>query len=96
MPNTLLVNRDEDKLEPPQRDTLLRLQAFLREWQETGTMPANASGLSSGESWALAIAARQESKFDSPVAAFLVLDGWLQRWVMHQRGWNALIGTRLG
>ena len=32
----------------------------------------------------------------SPVADFLILDGWLQKWVMQARGWTSFIGTRLG
>ncbi len=77
--------------------TISRLEAILSRWMKTGAMPDEVGVLSSGEYIALMLAAGREDLLGrSPVADFLILDCWLQKWVMQARGWTSFIGTRLG
>jgi len=77
--------------------TIAQLEFFLDIWNRTGKMPSEAGVLSSGEYCALMVAAGREDLLGrSPVGAFMMLDGWLQKWVMETRGWKALIGSRIG
>lgn len=39
---------------------------------------------------------REDLLGSSPVRDFLLLDGWLQKWVMETRGWKSLIGMPVG
>lgn len=77
--------------------TIARLEGILSTWMATTAMPDEVGVLSSGEYRALMLAAGREDLLgSSPVRAFLMLDGWLQKWVMETRGWTSLIGTRIG
>lgn len=77
--------------------TIARLETILSTWMRTGTMPDEVGVLSSGEYKALMLAADCEDLLGrSPVREFLVLDGWLQKWVMETRGWKGLIGMPVG
>jgi hypothetical protein len=77
--------------------TVGRLKAILSTWEATGDVPDEVGVLSSGEYRALVLAAGREDLLGrSPVRDFLLLDGWLQKWVMETRGWTGLIGTRIG
>jgi len=77
--------------------TIARLEEILAVWNRTGQRPEAAEVLSSGEYAALVLAAAREDLLGrSPVFSFLMLDGWLQKWVMQTRGWAELIGTRIG
>jgi hypothetical protein len=77
--------------------TVERLKAILSTWEAPGDMPDEVGVLSSGEYRALMLAAHREDLLGrSPVGAFLLLDGRLQKWVMETRGWTGLIGTRIG
>lgn len=77
--------------------TVARLNAILSAWETTEDMPDDVGVLSSGEYSALMLAAGREDLLGRlPVGAFLLLDGWLQKWVMETRGWTSLIGTRIG
>ena len=77
--------------------TISRLGAILSTWIKTGNMPDEVGVLSSGEYRALMLAAGREDLLGrSPVGDFLILDGWLQKWVMETRGWTSLIGSRIG
>lgn len=73
-----------------------RLDALRLRWTVAEQVPPEVGGLSSGEHAALALACGHESAMASPVVAFLLLDGWLQRWVMKHRGLSQLIGARIG
>lgn len=78
-------------------DTCLHLSALLLAWRESGDVPAGAGALSGGEYRALVLASGNEALLGrSPVGDFLVLDGWLQKWVLEMRGWSGFIGTRIG
>jgi|GEM_PF-3683465 len=77
--------------------TIARLETILAVWNRTEQEPEAAGVLSSGEYVALVVAAAREDLLRrSPVGNFLLLDGWLQNWVMQRRGWTGLIGTRIG
>lgn len=77
--------------------TIARLETILSTWMRTGTMPDEVGVLSSGEYRALMLAADREDLLGrSPVHDFLLLDGWLQKWVMETRGWTGLIGLPVG
>lgn len=87
----------EAKLYSPDYPSILAiLDSLLERWEAEGCEPGEAGVLSGGEYRALCLAARQESLLTSPVGDFLVLDGWLQRWVMEQRGWRHFVGARVG
>ena len=76
---------------------IARLAALLATWDRTGNMPEGVGVLSSGEYTALVVAAAHEELLGpSPVAKFLLLDGWLQKWVFENRGWQHFIGSRIG
>ena len=77
--------------------TSARLLSLMDSWHATGKEPAGAGVLSAGEYVALAIAAGHETSLGrSPVINFLLLDGWLQRWVLETRGLHGLVGTKVG
>lgn len=73
--------------------TIERLDGLLARWQESGHLPEAVGALSSGECSALVLAAGQESRLDSPLRTFLMLDGWLQRWVLETRGLSSFVAT---
>jgi hypothetical protein len=52
--------------------------------------------LSGGEYRAVCLVARQAAALRDPVGDFLVLDGWLQRWVLEQLGMTGFVGQRVG
>lgn len=52
--------------------------------------------MSSGEYAALVLACGHERLLRSALVSFVLLDGWLQRWVMQHRGLAHLVGTRIG
>lgn len=76
--------------------TYERLDALRLRWTAVDQPPPEAGGLSSGEYAALALACGHERAMAPPVVAFMLLDGWLQRWVMQHRGLSQLIGARIG
>lgn len=77
--------------------TFARLGAILTAWEGAGEPPDEARVLSSFEYAALVLAAGREDLLGrSPLGHFLMMDGWLQKWVMEARGWSSLIGTRIG
>lgn len=76
--------------------TIADLRTRLAEWRESGQMPPGTGALPSGHYKALSIASDNERLLESPVAAFLLLDDWLQDFVMEERGWRAFIGSRIG
>ena len=81
----------------PYDHTVARLKAILSTWETTAHMPDEVGVLSSGEYRALMLAAGREDLLGrSPVRDFLLLDGWLQKWVIEARGWTSLIGTGIG
>lgn len=79
-----------------QRYTFDRLDVLREAWSEADAPPPGVGVLSSGEYVALAVACGFERVLRNPVVAFLLLDGWLQCWVMHHRGMAHLVGTRIG
>lgn len=77
--------------------TFARLSAILAAWEGEGEPPSEARVLSTFEYAALVLAAGREDLLGrSPVGHFLLMDGWLQKWVMETRGWGGLVGTRIG
>lgn len=73
-----------------------RLDELRRRWTDAEQPPPEVGPLSSGEYAALVLACGYERVMASPVVAFVLLDGWLQRWVMQHRGLAHLIGTSIG
>lgn len=69
----------------------LRLQ-----WIDANSPPDLAACLSSGEYVALALVAGHPHVLRDPVFEFLYLDGWLQTWVLRQRGLERYIGQEIG
>lgn len=77
--------------------TFARLTAILAAWEGAGEPPSEVKVLSTFEYAALVLAAGREDLLGrSPVGHFLLMDGWLQKWVMETRGWGSLVGTRIG
>lgn len=74
-------------------DELDKLRA---RWPVAEEEPREVGSLSSGEFAALALASGHEKLLRSPMSSFLLLDGWLQRWVLRHRGMEKLIGSKLG
>jgi ABC-type cobalamin transport system ATPase subunit len=70
------------------------LDQLLDAWTTSGKMPKSAGALSGGQWRALALAA--EHPLERPILDFLILDGWLQAWVMTRLGAKSFIGTRIG
>lgn len=81
---------------PWQRHVLDGLDALRTSWLDVEDPPLAVGRLSSGEYAALAIACGFERNLRNPVVGFLLLDGWLQGWVMRHRGMAHLVGTRVG
>jgi hypothetical protein len=82
--------------EPWQAYTYDRLDELRQRWTDAEQAPPEVGPLSSGEYAALALACGHERALASPLVAFVLLDGWLQCWVMQRRGLAHLIGTRIG
>ena len=76
------------------RDTYKRVDRLLADWLKDGEEPVATGVLSGGEWRALALAARHSLR--NPIGDFLVLDGWLQDWVLKQLGATSFIGTTIG
>lgn len=68
------------------RENASRLTVIAEEWRRTGTRPEAAGVLSSGELSAVCIAAGQTTSLRDPVYAFLMLDDWMQKWVLDAKG----------
>jgi hypothetical protein len=81
---------------PSHEYTFDRLDALRVAWSNADAPPPEVEVLSSGEYVALAVACGYERVLRNPVVGFLLLDGWLQGWVMRHRGMAHLIGTRVG
>lgn len=81
---------------PWQRHTFDRLDELRNAWSNADAPPAGVDVLSRGEYLALALACGFERVLRNPVVDFLLLDGWLQGWVMRHRGMAHLVGTRVG
>lgn len=79
-----------------QEYTFNKLDALHGAWADADAPPPGVGVLSSGEYLALAIACGFERILRNPVVGFLLLDGWLQEWVMRHRGMAHLVGTRVG
>lgn len=75
---------------------LERLAAIANDWRVADAEPESAGALSSGEYVAVCLAAGRPAVLKEPVAAFLRLDGWLQAWVLQQRGLSAHVGDVVG
>jgi hypothetical protein len=82
--------------ETDEQETLNDLRNVLCKWREEGQMPPGTAALPSGYCTALLIASENERMLESPIAAFLLLDDFLQAWVMQERGWRHFIGSRIG
>lgn len=74
------------------RENASRLTVIAEEWRRTGTRPEAANVLSSGEVSAVCIAAGQTTSLRDPVYAFLMLDDWMQEWVLDAKGLAHLAG----
>lgn len=76
---------------------LRKLDDLLERWHMQCQEPPEAGVLSSGEYTALIIAAGyEESLGHSPLQRFLLLENWLQRWILERRGWGRFAGTTIG
>jgi hypothetical protein len=74
------------------RDNAARLTAIADEWRRTDACPDAAGSLSSGEHAAVCIVARQTTALGDPVYAFLMLDDWMQKWILDSKGLSHLTG----
>ena len=79
-----------------QQYTYDRLDELREQWADADHPPFGTGVLSSGEHAALALACGHERVMHSPLVAFVLLDGWLQRWVMQHRGLAHLVGGTIG
>lgn len=71
------------------------LSALMRRWEKSGEQPSEFDGLCSGERASILVAMKLESRLDSPLATFLMLDPHLQKWVLTARGMSNFIGTQI-
>ena len=71
-----------------------RLSSLLDRWRSTGAEPDEAGGLSGGEWRALALAAGHNLR--DPIGDFMILDKWLQVWVLRQLNLGHMVGWRVG
>jgi hypothetical protein len=65
-------------------------------WRNVDECPDGAGVLSGGEYRALVFACGHERLLEHPVLDFLMLDGWLQEWVMRRRAMSHLVGMTVG
>ena len=79
-----------------QQSMYRRLDELHAKWPVAEDEPREVGPLSSGEFVALALACGHEKLLRSPMSSFLMLDGWLQRWVLRHRGMPNMIGSRIG
>lgn len=79
-----------------QQYTYDRLDELRERWTDADNPPAVVGALSSGEHAALVLACGHERLMSSPLVAFVLLDGWLQNWVMQWRGLAHLVGSAIG
>lgn len=75
---------------------LSHLKDIAEEWRGSGNEPEDAGRLSSGEFVAVCLAARHSERLRDPLFSFLLLDGWLQRWTLVQRGLEHFVGAKIG
>jgi hypothetical protein len=72
------------------------LEDIAAQWRGSGTKPARVGQLSSGEFVAVCLASRNARELDDAFYSFVMLDGWLQRWVLEQRGLAHFAETKVG
>lgn len=76
---------------------LEKLDALLEHWHMQQQVPPETALLSSGQYTALFLAAGHEQALGhSPLQRFLLLENWLQRWILERRGMDRFAGTRIG
>lgn len=73
-----------------------KLSEILKRWQETRVEPGEFAGLSTAEQIAVVFAAGEENRYAAPLALFLLLDGFMQHFVLEKRGFEKMIGSTLG
>lgn len=76
--------------------TFDRLDELSVRWHEAKQPPDDVHQLSGGEFDALVLACGYDHLLHRPLVNFLLLDGWLQRWVLRRRGWVHLDGAEIG
>ncbi|QPF72694.1 hypothetical protein G8A07_06965 [Roseateles sp. DAIF2] len=76
--------------------TYERLDELLRAWPQAEDAPHGVGVLSGGEYRALALARGHHRLLHDPIGDFLILDDWLQRWVLHHRGLLHMAGWTVG
>lgn len=90
-----LCERQSDSTRRAQETMLAQLGSMAEEWRRSGVEPADAGSLSAGEYVAVCLAAGSAA-LANPLRAFLDLEGWLQAWVLRQRGLAGYVGTVVG
>jgi hypothetical protein len=75
---------------------LQELEDIATEWKQTGNEPEEVGHLSSGEFVAVCLASEHTTELQDALYSFLVLDGWLQRWVLEYRGLGYFAETKVG
>lgn len=90
------MSTTQGSIEPWQTDMCSRLDKLRLAWRNVDSCPDEVGVLSGGEYRSLVLACGHEKLLSSPVADFLLLDGWLQQWVLRCRGMSHLIGTKVG
>lgn len=73
-----------------------RLSRIASDWETSGHEPPAACALSHGEYRAVYLAAGHRMPDRDPLFDFLILDGWLQIWVLERRDMNWAIGQIVG
>lgn len=77
-------------------ETLAVLEDIASRWRATKRKPAQLEELSSGEFVAVCLASNNASELKDAFYSFLVLDGWLQRWVLEYLDLGYFVETKLG
>lgn len=76
--------------------TCVRLEQLARKWHVAEEPPDGVGVLSGGEYGALVLARGFHHLLQEPLAEFLYIDDWLQRWVLQKRGFLHLAGRTVG
>lgn len=72
------------------------LEELGGQWHVAEEPPDGVGVLSGGEYRALVLGRGHHHLLRDPIGDFLVLDDWLQRWVLHKRGLLHLAGRPVG
>lgn len=87
---------EQENQATPREQRILQLQMIADAWALQDIVPEEARALTKAEFAAVALTACRSSALMEPVTAFLLMDGWLQEWVMTRLGLWCFVGMPIG